>query len=64
MEDIVRVIRILEYIGPLDWIETTLAKSFAAGPHILGKYREVREVLRTAPEPWLPSNPNEAVNRG
>jgi hypothetical protein len=56
MSDIVRVLRILEYVGPREWIETTLLKGAvpANGEHrladnsvirsaIIGQYPEILE---------------------
>lgn len=58
MTDIVRVLRILEYVGPRDWVEKTLSQGGvpARGEHrvaqhngvirsaVLGDYPEILEV--------------------
>jgi hypothetical protein len=69
MEDIVRVIRIIEYVGPREWMDLTLAKSFARPGNVsqkmLGAPRQIRLVAESAPEPWTafeytPLDPEEA----
>lgn len=44
----VRVIRVLEFIGPKEWIETTLRRSYVTGDvtNTLGEGREARELAR------------------
>lgn len=44
----VRVIRVLEFIGPKDWIETTLRRSYVTGDisNSLGEGQEARELVR------------------
>lgn len=55
MTDTVRVLRVVEYIGPRDWVETTLRKSiqgtlYLTGPnHPQDAYRMAEfKVIRTA----------------
>lgn len=44
----IRVIRVLEFVGPKEWIETTLGRSYVTGDisERLGEGREARELLR------------------
>jgi hypothetical protein len=58
-EDKVRVLRILEYVGPRKWIEETVARAIHGTRHLangsitavtLGEYPEVLERVRTQNE--------------
>ena len=52
MQDYVRVLRIIEYIGPRDWVEKTVANSIH-GTKVLddhGKKRIHGTTLGTSPE--------------
>lgn len=42
-------VRIIEYSGPLDWIEDTLQKSAVFGKRKCGPGREIREIYRSIP---------------
>lgn len=58
-QDIVRVLRVIEYIGPRDWVELTLAKSikpeglFPCHPN---NGQQIREVYRSHLMPEGASN--------
>jgi hypothetical protein len=50
-EDIVRVLRILEYVGPRSWVEKTIAASSVKGERQISTNCVIREaVLGTFPE--------------
>jgi hypothetical protein len=67
-EDIVRVMRIIEYVGPRPWVESTLRRSIHGTYHlahdkritaaILGDYPEVLEQARAVDDTAkFPSKP-------
>lgn len=41
-EEIVRVLRVIEYIGPREWVETTLRRS------LQGEWRQGNKMIRVA----------------
>jgi hypothetical protein len=43
MSDIVRVLRVLEYIGPRKWVESTLAQNAVKGTREFGGQCSIRE---------------------
>jgi hypothetical protein len=52
-QEIVRVIRVLEYEGPRDWIVTVLGRSFVRKDGVgggLGPNRAIREISVSEPE--------------
>lgn len=53
-KEIVRAIRVLEYVGPKDWVEFTLEKSFlqpGKPPDFIAPPRSMREIARSSIEP-------------
>ena len=47
MPEIVRVIRVLEYVGPREWVERTFAKNYVSPEGTkVGEGRFIREVAR------------------
>lgn len=57
----IRVIRVLEFIGPRAWIETTLERSYVTGDitQRLGNGLEARELVRI--QETLPQEESEDV---
>jgi len=52
-EGIIKVTRVLEYIGPRKWVEDTLAKSYITregSPSFLSPPRSIREISRKEEE--------------
>lgn len=47
MSDLVRVLRIVEYVGPREWVESTVAKSIH-GERDCSPYTGTRCVIRAA----------------
>ena len=45
MEDIIRVIRILEYTGPRSWVEKTIAGNIIKGSQKFGGDKIIREAI-------------------
>jgi len=49
-EDSIRILRIIEYVGPRNWVETTINKSIN-GTHILAKDKRISvTTIGTFPE--------------
>ena len=49
-EDIVRVLRILEYVGPRSWVESTLANNAVKGTQRFGVGRIDSAILGESPQ--------------
>lgn len=49
-EDIIRVLRVIEYVGKRSWVEDTVAKAIH-GTKVIGPYGEIRAAtIGTYPE--------------
>lgn len=49
MEDIVRVIRVLEYVGPRSWVESIIAHNAVKGVMLVGsKHEGTKGTIREA----------------
>jgi len=42
-EDTVRVLRVLEYVGPRSWVETTMSRNAVKGTHLVSPGCWIRE---------------------
>lgn len=45
IEDRVRVLRILEYVGPRSWVEKTMEANAVKGTHHLGHGQWIKEAI-------------------
>ena len=45
MEDIVRMVRVLEYEGPREWVEVSLSQRGVKGEYKVGPHRIIREAI-------------------
>lgn len=52
MTEIVRVLRVLEYIGPRDWLEKTLAQRAVIEERSSGQWKIREAFLGRFPELW------------